>query len=259
MSYVEHLRFLACVHKTDNTHRTYYDHHTEHSLRDGALGQTELRLYGVLRSSQHATSHGRSLPSTLLFDGYPYDVVLTLPGIDEAQLLHDGPVGVPYLVALVPIERKEAHEFFVRPAFDQHLGTPFFARYRAYRVPHRQRVQRHKLCDLFDRTTAQLFPDRGEDASVVSHAVLDLPTMLLQVSDHGEDPCGRVALGLGADLFWREQRNNGASVASDTRALLPLQCTPEHDASRTSLAHMSMPLFTEVRGTGVLRSSLPAS
>src|SRR5919112_3088618 len=32
-----------------------------------------------------------------------------------------------------------------------------------------------------------------------------------------------------------------ASAASDTRALLPLQCTHQHDASRTSLAHMLMP------------------
>jgi hypothetical protein len=90
--------------------------------------ECELRIYGVLRSSQHATSHDRSLPSTLLFDGYPYDVVLTLPSIAEAQVLHDGPVGVPYPVALVPIERKDAHEYFVGPAFDQHLGTPIFAR-----------------------------------------------------------------------------------------------------------------------------------
>src|SRR5215218_2457793 len=53
--------------------------------------------------------------------------------------------------------------------------------------------------------------------------------------------------------------NNGASAVSDTRALLPLLCTPQHDASRTSLAHMSMPLFSGVRGIRILRSSLPPS
>src|SRR5215208_1063678 len=52
--------------------------------------------------------------------------------------------------------------------------------------------------------------------------------------------------------------NNGAA-ASDTRALLPLLCTPQHDASRTSLAHMSMQLFTGVRGIGVLGSSFAGS
>src|SRR5215210_946617 len=88
----------------------------------------ELRVDGVLRSSRNATSHGRSFPPSLPFDGYPYDVVLTLPGIVEARVLHYGPVGVPYLVAVVSIERQEAHQFFVRPAFDEYLGTPIFAR-----------------------------------------------------------------------------------------------------------------------------------
>jgi hypothetical protein len=32
------------------------------------------------------------------------------------------------------------------------------------------------------------------------------PPTLLQVSDHGKDPCRSVALGLGRDLFGREQR-----------------------------------------------------
>src|SRR5215212_10002232 len=35
--------------------------------------------------------------------------------------------------------------------------------------------------------------------------------------------------------------NSGASAGSDTRALLTLLCTHEHDASRTSLAHLLMP------------------
>src|SRR5829696_9052535 len=49
--------------------------------------------------------------------------------------------------------------------------------------------------------------------------------------------------------------NSGASAGSDTRALLTLLCTHEHDASRTSLAHLLMPLFTGVRGIGILGSS----
>src|SRR5215208_3939484 len=49
--------------------------------------------------------------------------------------------------------------------------------------------------------------------------------------------------------------NSGASAGSDTRALLTLLCTHEHDASRTSLAHLLMPLFTVVRGIGILGSS----
>ena len=64
----------------------------------------ELLLYGVMRSSKHAMFDGCSLPATRPFDGYPYDVVLTLPSIAEAQVLHYGLVGVPYLVAVVPIE-----------------------------------------------------------------------------------------------------------------------------------------------------------
>jgi hypothetical protein len=48
--------------------------------------------------------------------------------------------------------------------------------------------------------------------------------------------------------------NSGASASSDTRALLPLLCTHQHDDSRTSLAHMLMPLFTQVRGRKILRS-----
>ena len=68
------------------------------------------------------------LPPALQFDGYPYDVVLTLPSIAEAQVLHYGFVGVPYLVAVVPIEWQQAQEFFIRPAFDEQLGTPIFAR-----------------------------------------------------------------------------------------------------------------------------------
>src|SRR5215212_5298520 len=49
--------------------------------------------------------------------------------------------------------------------------------------------------------------------------------------------------------------NSGASAASDTRALLTLLCTHEHDASRTSLAHLlSCPLFTGVRGRLILGS-----
>src|SRR5215213_3473041 len=66
-SYVEHLGFLSCVHKADNTHRTYYDHLTEHSLRDGALGQTKLRPNGVLRSSLgggHCTLGWAPTPTT---------------------------------------------------------------------------------------------------------------------------------------------------------------------------------------------------
>src|SRR5215218_3971587 len=35
--------------------------------------------------------------------------------------------------------------------------------------------------------------------------------------------------------------NSGASAASDTRALLTLQCKHQHDASRTGLAHKLMP------------------
>src|SRR5215211_373525 len=35
--------------------------------------------------------------------------------------------------------------------------------------------------------------------------------------------------------------NSGASAASDTRGLLTLLCTHQHDASRTSLAHMRLP------------------
>src|SRR5215207_7866191 len=35
--------------------------------------------------------------------------------------------------------------------------------------------------------------------------------------------------------------HSGASAASDTRALLPLLCTHQHDASRPSLAHLLMP------------------
>src|SRR5215218_11039704 len=50
--------------------------------------------------------------------------------------------------------------------------------------------------------------------------------------------------------------NCGASAGSDTRALLTLLCTHEHDASRTSLAHLLMPLFTGVRGIGILGSWL---
>src|SRR5215208_1766281 len=53
--------------------------------------------------------------------------------------------------------------------------------------------------------------------------------------------------------------NSGASAGSDTRALLTLLCTHEHDASRTSLAHLLMPLFTGVRGIGILGSSLAGS
>src|SRR5215210_104570 len=49
--------------------------------------------------------------------------------------------------------------------------------------------------------------------------------------------------------------NSGASAASDTSTLLPLLCTHQHDASRTSLAHMLMPLFTGVRGRRILRTS----
>src|SRR5215217_2895514 len=48
--------------------------------------------------------------------------------------------------------------------------------------------------------------------------------------------------------------NSGASAASNTRALLTLLCTHQHDASRTSLAHMLMPLFTGVRGREILGS-----
>src|ERR671916_3319703 len=49
--------------------------------------------------------------------------------------------------------------------------------------------------------------------------------------------------------------NSGASAGSDTRALLTLLCTHEHDASRTSLAHLLMPLFTGVRGRRILRTT----
>src|ERR671912_902706 len=49
--------------------------------------------------------------------------------------------------------------------------------------------------------------------------------------------------------------NSGASAASDTRGLLTLLCTHQHDASRTSLAHMRLPLFTRVRGREILRRS----
>src|SRR5215213_8578187 len=71
-SYVEHLGFLSCVHKADNTHRTYYDHLTEHSLRDGALGQTKLRPNGVLRSSLgggHCTLGWAPTPTTWAASG----------------------------------------------------------------------------------------------------------------------------------------------------------------------------------------------
>src|SRR5215208_7878642 len=86
------------------------------SGRFGALGATFVApsglfrqfLDGVLRSSQQVTTRGYYLPPTLPFDDYPHHVVLTPPSVAEAQVLHDGPVGVPYLVALVPIERQEA-------------------------------------------------------------------------------------------------------------------------------------------------------
>src|SRR5215217_5285083 len=48
-----------------------------------------------------------------------------------------------------------------------------------------------------------------------------------------------------AALLWAwaqiSSGGNGASAGSDTRALLTLLCTHEHDASRTSLAHLLMP------------------
>ena len=59
-------------------------------------------LYAVLSSSEHQRPR-LFLPPALQFDGYPYDVVLTLPSIAEAQVLHYGFVGVPYVVAVVPI------------------------------------------------------------------------------------------------------------------------------------------------------------
>src|SRR5829696_8963357 len=62
-----------------------------------------------------------------------------------------------------------------------------------------------------------------------------------------------------AALLWAwaqiSSGGNGVSAASDTRGLLTLLCTHEHDASRTSLAHIRLPLFTGVRGIGILRSS----
>src|SRR5215203_3162006 len=78
----------------------------------------ELRFNGVLRSSYHVTSHGCSLPPTLPFDAYPHHVVLTLPSVAETQVLHDGLVSVPYPIAVIPIERQEAQELFVRPPLD---------------------------------------------------------------------------------------------------------------------------------------------
>src|SRR5215208_3582243 len=69
-----------------------------------------------------------------------------------------------------------------------------------------------------------------------------------------------------AALLWAwaqiSSGGNGASAGSDTRALLILLCTHEHDASRTSLAHLLMPfllmpLFTGVRGRRILRTTSP--
>src|SRR5215213_8711225 len=64
-----------------------------------------------------------------------------------------------------------------------------------------------------------------------------------------------------AALLWAwaqiSSGGNGASAGSDTRALLTLLCTHEHDASRTSLAHLLMPLFIGVRGRRILRTTSP--
>src|ERR671921_1491553 len=60
-----------------------------------------------------------------------------------------------------------------------------------------------------------------------------------------------------AALLWAGAQisSGGNSAASDTRTLLPLLGTHQHDASRTSLAHIPMPLFTGVRGSPILRTS----
>src|SRR5215217_204711 len=104
--------------------------------------------------------------------------------------------------------------------------------------------------DLFDRTPAQPFPSRGEAASVVGHAVLDRPPLAFKYAI-------MVRIHAAALLWARAQissgGNSGASAGSDTRALLTLLCTHEHDASRTNLAHLLMPAIHRSAWKGACR------
>ena len=150
-------------------------------------------------------SLGCTLSLTLPFHGNPYDVVPTLPSIAEAQVLHYGSVGVPYLGAVVPIERQEAQRSSSGQPSTSSSARPSSLDSERSVFPTDSVFSATSCATSSTGRPRNSSQAEREAESVVSHAVLYRRATLLQVSDYGQDPCGRVALGLGTDLFGRER------------------------------------------------------